>query len=85
MTGFGAAAPEPAPQQAAPVTLQQPGTGGHTLSVDAGTMAAPIATPEATPAPAVAQPAPAATAQTAPGVVSAFEGSIDERLNKLLG
>jgi hypothetical protein len=49
-------------------------------------VAAPITVqPEATPAPAVAQPAPAATPQTAPGVVSAFEGSIDERLNKLLG
>jgi hypothetical protein len=49
-------------------------------------VAAPITVqPEATPAPAVAQPTPAATPQTAPGVVSAFEGSIDERLNKLLG
>jgi len=36
-------------------------------------------------APVAEQPAPAATVQTAPGVVSAFEGSIDERLNKLLG
>ena len=40
---------------------------------------APIAQPVATPAPEVVQPAP-----VSPGVVSAFEGSIDDRLNALL-
>lgn len=45
----------------------------------------PAAAPVAAPVAAEPVVTPAATAQTAPGVVNAFEGSIDERLNALLG
>lgn len=40
--------------------------------------------PTVNPAPAANGAAPAATQANAPGVVSAFEGSIDDRLNALL-
>lgn len=87
-----AAVAQPAPQKAAGVAMTGFGAAQTAAAPEAApAVAAPVTAapvepaPVATPAPAVAQPAPAATQNNAPGVVSAFEGSIDDRLNALLG
>ena len=75
-TGFGAAAPSaPAAAQPKPAVAMTGFGGATTAPVAAPAQAAPAAAPEAAPAPA----------PVAPAVVSAFEGSIDDRLNALLG
>jgi hypothetical protein len=80
MTGFGGVTPEvtaqpsPAPAVAAPVAAP---------AVEAAPLQ-PVAQPAPTPAPAVAAPVIEQPAPVTPGVVSAFEGSIDDRLNALL-
>ena len=91
-TGFGNAAPAlPAaprqPAQAAAVGQPAPAQAASTPAKPPVTMTGfGGVTPEVTVAPVqVAQPGPpGAQPALAPGVVSAFEGSIDERLNALL-
>jgi hypothetical protein len=82
-----AAVAQPAPQKAAGVAM----TGFGAVATEAMPQAAApvveqpaVAQPAPTPAPEVVQPAPVQPAPGSPGVVSAFEGSIDDRLNALL-
>jgi hypothetical protein len=68
------------PQKAAGVAM----TGFGAVAADPAAQAAPQPAPAPTPAPAVAAPEVVQPAPVSPGVVSAFEGSIDDRLNALL-
>lgn len=84
--GFGPAATQPAPQS--PTVAQQPATQAPQRAMTGFGAAQPAATPPGngggeTPAP---QQAPAAEQPPPlPGVVASLDGSIDERLNQLLG
>ena len=89
--GFGPVAATPAPAVAQSVATQQPSAAAPARQM---TGFGPVATEAPTSAQTVqpAQPSSAANGaaqpaavQAAPAVVSAFEGSIDDRLNALLG
>ncbi len=93
-TGFGAAAPVTASPQPAPAAAAGPAPTAQPAPAPAQ-QAAPVKPPVAmtgfgavTPEVTAAAPAqavqPAATQPVAPAVQSAFEGSIDDRLNALL-
>ena len=82
--GFGPASASPAPVQAAqPAT--RPAQPSQRQMTGFGPVAAEAPAPVQTAQPAPATNGAAQPVQVAPAVVSAFEGSIDDRLNALLG
>lgn len=84
MTGFGGVTPE-VTAQAASVAQPAPAVAAAVVQATPLHPVTQLPTqPVPTPAPAVAAPVVEQPAPVTPGVVSAFEGSIDERLNALL-